>query len=1149
MKIFANNYKRLIAALFISLFFMTQMAVVHAQSNDTVHLQTFTYGSPQDAWFVFPGDTLQYRKILMNYKLKCNSNGVCGEWDYLTYTYLYQHTHRYDSTLYSAPSYAVNGSSPDTLHYMFAPSYSYFPSFVTTIHYTDTISYSQSTTGSGTLQSSQPFYSSKQVSRTQYLWKAAELGIAGLTAGNITDLQFNVPTAGTAMKHLKIKMKPSSLDSLKADKYETGNFTEVYNSNTTFAFAGWNKLQFVTPFYWDGTSNIVIEISYNNDTSGIDNSVMSDNTGWHSGVFSAGDDKCLFFKDIKYVSVPEAAFAPLDSFITVSLWQFGNPAFQPQDNTLFEGIDSVGNRVINVHLPWSDSNVYWDAGNVGGSYDRIFATANPQNFKGQWNYWTFTKNAATGVMKIYLNGTPFLSGTGLTRLMKGIKTFHLGSAGNGTMNYDGYIDEFAVWNAVLDSATINAWMHKDLDAGHPFNNKLRVYYQFNDNSYFTTPDSSGNGFNGAMVGPPARYTIPADSLFRNFSEIMVRPNIIFGKGVYTMHVDTTVVADSTENTPFQVVLFGDVTHPTTPTDTLIGWPSYYDHYTYDSLGIAIDSAAVIPDTTLYLINTHYYGAPWEIVNRYELARYITPYGNNLSLGNGFTWVFDVTDYASLLRDSVELSAGNNEELLDLSFDMIKGTPTRDIESIQNLWNGGFNYGDTNNPLDNYVLPKKVLIPADATTARWKSRVTGHGMDTPEDCAEFCPKYHYYKVNGTQQFSKLVWRNNCDKNPLFPQGGTWIYDRSNWCPGAEVWTYDMELTPFIIPGDSVLLDHDAQTYSHTGGWDYYQIEDQLVTYGSPHCSLDAGIENVLSPTTDQMWGRMNPICSQPVVVIRNNGSADLTSLTVSYGITGTTPTVYHWTGDLKFMETDTLRLGNFAWMQGASTFIIALSSPNGGVDQYPYDDVKVTPFTYVQVLPSKFVIQCKTNGWPQEDSYTLKDDNGNVILLRNGLLANHIYSDTVNLPVGCYEFKMTDLGEDGLSWWANTSQGTGSIKFKSATNALILKSFNSDFGGEIYMQFSVGLTNDINEYVYGNDPEMKIYPNPADDEILIDYDLPSGENGMIVISDMYGKKVREFSFLDKASESLKVDVSALVSGIYFVTLKTGDYSLTKKMVKE
>ncbi|MBK6833829.1 MAG: hypothetical protein IPG89_05950 [Bacteroidetes bacterium] len=40
----------------------------------------------------------------------------------------------------------------------------------------------------------------------------------------------------------------------------------------------------------------------------------------------------------------------------------------------------------------------------------------------------------------------------------------------------------------------------------------------------------------------------------------------------------------------------------------------------------------------------------------------------------------------------------------------------------------------------------------------------------------------------------------------------MYDRANWCPGAEVWTYDFELTPFTTAGTTVTLDHDVQSYT-------------------------------------------------------------------------------------------------------------------------------------------------------------------------------------------------------------------------------------------------------------------------------------------------------------------------------------------------
>ncbi|MFH1320053.1 MAG: hypothetical protein ABII90_05285 [Bacteroidota bacterium] len=73
----------------------------YAGPGDTIIVQTFTFGLPQNDKFVFPPDTVRFEKILMYYTLKCNpaQNPACGEWNYLTYTYLYDYTYdrRYSS--------------------------------------------------------------------------------------------------------------------------------------------------------------------------------------------------------------------------------------------------------------------------------------------------------------------------------------------------------------------------------------------------------------------------------------------------------------------------------------------------------------------------------------------------------------------------------------------------------------------------------------------------------------------------------------------------------------------------------------------------------------------------------------------------------------------------------------------------------------------------------------------------------------------------------------------------------------------------------------------------------------------------------------------------------------------------------------------
>jgi hypothetical protein len=70
-----------------------------AAPGDTLKVQTFTFGSKQDSTFFFPTAGKEYRKVLMYYTLKCNpkQTPACGEWDYLTYTYVYQ---KYDTVEY-----------------------------------------------------------------------------------------------------------------------------------------------------------------------------------------------------------------------------------------------------------------------------------------------------------------------------------------------------------------------------------------------------------------------------------------------------------------------------------------------------------------------------------------------------------------------------------------------------------------------------------------------------------------------------------------------------------------------------------------------------------------------------------------------------------------------------------------------------------------------------------------------------------------------------------------------------------------------------------------------------------------------------------------------------------------------------------------
>ena len=78
------------------------------QVGDTVVVQTFSLSDPAPAsvyrgTFQFPPATEEFQKILMSYTLKCDPSTRrdgfdCGEWDYLTYTFLTDSAGVNDST-------------------------------------------------------------------------------------------------------------------------------------------------------------------------------------------------------------------------------------------------------------------------------------------------------------------------------------------------------------------------------------------------------------------------------------------------------------------------------------------------------------------------------------------------------------------------------------------------------------------------------------------------------------------------------------------------------------------------------------------------------------------------------------------------------------------------------------------------------------------------------------------------------------------------------------------------------------------------------------------------------------------------------------------------------------------------------------------
>lgn len=201
--------------------------------------------------------------------------------------------------------------------------------------------------------------------RTQLLYKASQLTAAGICAGNINAIGFNVVTPGAyAMTSLTIKMKSTNITTLTA--YETALST-VYSAGSYTPVVGANDFTLTSPFYWNGTDNIVIEVCFNNSAWAAGCTVTGDmNVGYQSAVGYYADiaaaglcsDNTTYFTDdlpqlrvIGYVPTPTAGTGSYIQFSDAVV--IGNP-------TLFYGGDYNGPGTLTVLGAYDDNTLISD---------------------------------------------------------------------------------------------------------------------------------------------------------------------------------------------------------------------------------------------------------------------------------------------------------------------------------------------------------------------------------------------------------------------------------------------------------------------------------------------------------------------------------------------------------------------------------------------------------------------------------------------------------------------------------------------------------------------------------------------------------------------------------------------------------------------
>jgi len=140
------------------------------------------------------------------------------------------------------------------------------------------------TVGTGVQSASFPLDATAGQCRTQSIYYAEELGAARTIEG----LAINVNSLpGGTLGNFTLRLKQTSADSFSTPTWESTGWTTVYQNATTIGSTGWVYVEFVTPFEYNGTDNLLVDLSFSNSIGYTAGTAQVTDTGLARTVYCA----------------------------------------------------------------------------------------------------------------------------------------------------------------------------------------------------------------------------------------------------------------------------------------------------------------------------------------------------------------------------------------------------------------------------------------------------------------------------------------------------------------------------------------------------------------------------------------------------------------------------------------------------------------------------------------------------------------------------------------------------------------------------------------------------------------------------------------------------------------------------------------------
>ncbi|MBN1650838.1 MAG: hypothetical protein JW857_05895 [Bacteroidales bacterium] len=448
------------------------------------------------------------------------------------------------------------------------------------------------------------------------------------------------------------------------------------------------------------------------------------------------------------------------------------------------------------------------------------------------------------------------------------------------------------------------------------------------------------------------------------------------------------------------------------------------------------------------------------LERIEIARFFLPWLDAKTDSANF--VFDISAYSSLFYKPVNLIIESNFTLqvleLDLQFKWKLGEPPAKVNQIVNLWHSDVNglaYGDKTKPINQQIKPRKINLSEKIKYAQLEIYLSGKGREITPPSETVCSKFYFLKANGVLIAKRPIWRDDCSLNARFPQSGPWTYSRANWCPGQGLRVFKH----FIALGTDTTLNFSLQfqeTKTPSEQLQNYLVSANLILFEDAKYKNDAAVVEILAPNKNQEHNRYNPICSSPVIRVRNTGADTLHSVLIKYGLDNKMDNKYRWRGELAFMEEEIVYLPPLNWYfydqkNKPKDFSVSIEEVNLKKDEYAGNNRLSSALNLAPVYPNKLSIQFLAHTSAEDNIIELVDDMGIPLFEAADFVNDSTYIFNLDLLPGCYEFIVYDQQGNGIYLPLNKA---GQLKIIDTKTKQELSNFEPNFGAEIRQQFMI-----------------------------------------------------------------------------------------------